>query len=206
MNMESKPPENLIRRPDGSYVDLAELEPRKQLAHDLVGVLFAVAEEESSRLIALKSRALREIRAYRDMMMDDYGIQVGGAEGGITLRSVCGTMMVKLDINKQTSFGPELNAAKALLDEWMESRLEGSTEEIRAILEDVFKPNKKGRLDTARILGLRKHKFTQPLWLQAMDAIEDAIIRDNATTYIRFYRVDTDRKAETLLPLDLAKV
>ncbi|RWR26822.1 DUF3164 family protein [Sinirhodobacter populi] len=199
-------PDNFVCRPDGSYVDINKLEPRKQLAHGLVAQLFPQAEEQSARLADLKRLALREMLAYRQMMLDDYEVQIGGPGGGFQLRSVCGTMMIKLEVAKQTTFGPEIEAAKALIDQFLETKLEGSSVEIKAIIEKVFKVNRKGRLDTYGILGLQEHKFDDPLWQRAMKAIEDAIIRDNATTYIRFYRVDPERKAETLVPLDLAKV
>jgi hypothetical protein len=199
-------PENFVQRPDGSYVDVTTLEPRKQLAHELVTKLFPQAEAESENLMNLKRYALSEMLAYREMMLADYGARIGGPGGSFHLRSVCGTMMVKLDVARQTSFGPEIGAAKALIDQFLETKLEGSAIEIKEIIEKVFKVNRKGRLDTYGILGLREHKFDDPLWKQAMQAIEEAIIRDASTTYIRFYRVDPTRKSETLVPLDLAKV
>lgn len=199
-------PKNFVQRPDGSYVDVTTLEPRKQLAHELVTKLFPQAEAESENLMNLKRHALSEMLAYREMMLADYGARIGGPGGSFHLRSVCGTMMVKLDVARQTSFGPEIGAAKALIDQFLETKLEGSAIEIKEIIEKVFKVNRKGRLDTYGILGLREHKFDDPLWKQAMQAIEEAIIRDASTTYIRFYRVDPARKSETLVPLDLAKV
>ena len=209
MNMESTVPENLIRRPDGSYVDLAELEPRKQLAHELVNEFFPKAEDESTRLHQLKKTALGEMQAYRKMMLEDHGVTVGGKEGNLTLRTVCGTRMMKLTVSKTVSFGPELEAAKALIDEFLEAEIaKGGSEHIHAIVTKVFKVNGKGRVDTSGILGLREHRFDEPLWDRAMDAIKDAICRDTATTYLNFYQVDptTNPKVETLVPLDLAKV
>ncbi len=199
-------PDSFVRRPDGSYVDVTTLEPRKQLAHELVVSLLSQAVAESERLAGLKRVTLGEMLAYRDMMLGDYGVKVGGPGGSLSLRSVCGTMMVKLEVARLTSFGPEIGAAKAKIDQFLEAKLEGSAVEIKEIIEKVFRVNRKGRLDTYGILGLREHKFDHPLWKEAMQAIEDAIIRDSATTYVRFYRIDPARKSETLVPLDLAKV
>jgi hypothetical protein len=197
---------DLIRRPDGSYVRLSELEPRKALGHDLACTIFARADAESASLTDLKAWILREMRAYRDMMLADYGVRIGGSEGGFSVRSVCGTKVVRLDIAKQTTFGPELEAAKALLDEFFEAELDGSSEAIREIVTKAFKLNSKGRLDTQGILGLRDFKFENEVWQRAMQAIDDAICRDNATTYVRVYRADPERKTEKMIPLDLAKV
>lgn len=199
-------PENFVQRPDGSYVDLKTLEPRAQLSHGLVTSLFPRALDQSAQLHELKRFALNEMIAYRDMMMNDYGVTVATPGGSLKLRSVCGTMMIHMEVARHTGFGPEISAAKALIDQFLATKLEGSAVEIKEIIGKVFKLNRKGRLDTDGILGLREHKFNDPLWKQAMQAIEDAIIRDSATTYVRFYRIDPKTKAETMVPLDLAKV
>ncbi|MGR3760919.1 DUF3164 family protein [Roseobacteraceae bacterium NS-SX3] len=196
----------LIRRHDGTYVCYEHAEPRQQLAHDLVSTYFPEAEAENERLVSLKKRALREMIAYRDMMLEDYGIKVGGSEGGFSLKSLCGTRKVEMSVAKHVSFGPELVAAKELLDEFLNQELEGSSDVIREIVTSAFKLNAKGRLDTSGILGLKKHRFDNPTWTRAMDAIEDAVCRDSSTTYLRFYEVCPERKTETLVPLDLAKV
>jgi hypothetical protein len=197
---------DLIRRPDGSYVKLSELEPQKRLAHDLASDLFHRAVALNENLSAFKAFGLSEMRAYRDMMLGDYGVKVGGKEGGFSVRSACGTMVARLDVAKQVTFGPELEAAKALLDEFFEQELEGSSPAIREIVSKAFKLNSKGRLDTQGILGLRDFRFESDVWRRAMQAIDDAICRDSATTYLRVYQVDPERKSEKLVALDLAKV
>lgn len=205
-------PENLndlIRRPDGSYVSLSDIEPPKAVAHELVTTLFPQAMQARDELVRLKRLALSEMRAYREMMLADHGVTVGGKEGNMTLRSLCGRFMMRMAVQKQVTFGPELEAAKALIDEFLEQELaKGGSDAIHQIIEKVFKVNSKGRLDTSGILGLREHRFDDPLWNRAMDAIEDAICRDEAATYIYFYEVDpnTAPKRETLVPLDIAKV
>lgn len=204
--MTNPTPENLIRRPDGSYVDLQTLEPRQKLAHELAQASFARAEEKSAELAEFKAHMLIEMRAFRDLLLQEYNIDVTGSEGGFSIKTVDGKCRVEMSIAKHTSFGPELMAAKALIDDFLKEELEGASEVITAIVTDAFRLNAKGRLNTDGILGLRKHKWNNPLWLQAMQAIDDAICRDSSTTYIRFYRINPEAKTETLVPLDLAKV
>ncbi len=149
------------------------------------------------------------MQAYRKMMLEDHGVTVGGKEGNLTLRTVCGTQMMKLTVSKTVRFGEELESVKALIDEFLEQEMaKGGSEPIHAIITKVFKVNSKGRLDTSGIMGLKEHRFDDPLWNKAMDALDEAIIRDTSTTYLNFYRVDPskDPTTETLVPLDLAKV
>lgn len=206
MSTESNVPEGFIRRPDGSYVELTKLEPRHQIAHELVLALFPKAVSASETLAELKKLALTEMRAYRDIMFSDYDLKVDGKEGGFSIKTACGTKKMELSISKHVSFGPELLAAKELLDQFLNEELEGSSDVVRDIVTDAFKLNAKGRLSTEGILGLRKHNWDSPLARRAMEAIDDAICRDSSTTYIRFYNIDPERKVETLVPLDLAKV
>lgn len=202
-------PEGLIKRPDGSFIMLSDLAPRHQLAHELVITFFDRATQQSEYLTHLKKAILAEMRGYRSMMLSDCGVTVGGKEGNMTLRSVCGTKMIKMTVSKTVTFGPELEGAKALIDEYLEQEMaKGGSDAIHQIVTKVFKVNSKGRLDTSGILGLREHRFDDPLWMRAMDALEEAICRDTAATYVNFYRVDVSSNArvETLVPLDLAKV
>lgn len=202
-------PENLIRQPDGSYVDLKEVEPRKALAHELVIGLFPTAAELHVELSALKRLALDEMRSYREMMLHDHGVTVGGKEGNLTLRSLCGRFMIQMTVAKQVTFGEELESAKALIDEYLEQEMaKGGSEDLHDIIRDVFKVNGKGRIDTSGILGLRQHPFKDPIWQQAMDAIDEAINRDHSATYVNFFNVDPEpnAKVETRLPLNFAEV
>jgi hypothetical protein len=201
-------PSDLVRRPDGSYVSLSSLEPRDQLAHELVMRLFSQAETESDRLRSLKQASLIEMRAFRDMMFGDYGLTVTGSRGGFSIKSVDGTKKVEMAVNQSISFGPELSVARELLNQFLTHELEGSSEVIEEIVTSAFRVNDEGKVNVSSVLALRKHrrKFSHyPLWAEAMDVIEKAILRD-PSTYIRFYRVDPETKAETMVPLDIAKV
>lgn len=212
-------PENLIQRPDGSYVDLKTLPPRKQLAHDMVCRLFPKAIELRDDLTVLKRTTLSEMEAYRSIMHEEFETDVTGKGGGFSVKTVCGTKKIELSFAKHVSFGEELEAAKALLDEFLEDILgdlaestgdetdgQSSAEIIRDIVQAAFKVNSKGRLSTEGILGLSKHNWRHPKFLRALDAIDQAINRDSETTYTRYYLINPETKVETLVALDMAKV
>lgn len=198
--------DDMIERPDGSVISYSKLDPVKQLEHDLVMDLCSSADVQHANLTGFKSICMAELPAHREFIFEKYNAKIGGKEGNMTRRSVCGTRMIKYVVGKQTSFGSELESAKALIDEFLDQELVGSKETIQAIVGKVFKVNTKGRVDTQGILGLRDHKFDDPLWDRAMEAIEDAIVRDKANTYIHFYHIDTETGDETRVPLDFAKV
>lgn len=213
MNMHVDP--NLIERPDGSFIPYEKLEPAKQIEHDLVTTLCKEAEFHSAILTKFKMQAISEMVAKRVMMLDDYGVKKGGKDGNLTLRTVCGRYMAKMTVSKHVTFGPELEAAKLLIFEVIEDELnEGGSALIRSIVEDVFSLNAKGRIDTQGIMNLRTDKYAKevddPRWDEAMEAIETAILRDSATTYVNFYRVDphaaTKAAGEDRISLNLAEL
>lgn len=190
MNMQVDP-KTMIERPDGSFIPFDKLEPAKQMEHSLTMMLCHEAELHREMLTKVKRWALNEMISKRQLMLDEYGVKRGGKDGGMTVRSACGTYMAKMTVSKHVTFGPQLEAAKALIFEFMEDELaKGGSEAIHEIVTKVFKLNGKGRLDTGGILGLREHKFKDVRWRNAMEAIEDAICRDSSTTYINFYKVD----------------
>ncbi|MCH2165933.1 MAG: DUF3164 family protein [Marinovum sp.] len=210
MTMQPKP-EQMITRPDGSMIAYKNLDPAKQIEHDLVTVLCDEAQSHHAILAAFKKQAIEEMVAKRQMMMDDHGVSKGGKDGNMTLRSACGRFMVKLTVSKHVTFGPELEAAKALIFEVVEDELEkGGSPFIKDLVTSVFKLNGKGRIDTKGILGLREHKCDDPRWSRAMDAIDEAIRRDAATTYVNFFTCDPSAnpksEGERRISLNLAEV
>lgn len=204
-------PKAMIERPDGSIIPFEKLEPAKQVEHELVTMLGKEAELISAGLAEFKHRAISELIAARVMMMEDHGVKKGGADGNLTLRSACGTFMVKMSVSKHITFGPELEAARELIFEFLEDELKkGGSEVIHEIVKKVFDISGRGRIDTSGILGLREHRFEDERWERAMKAIEAAICRDSSTTYVNFYRVDPTAKkrseGETRIPLNLSEV
>lgn len=213
--MKQPDPNELIERPDGSMIAFEKLEPEDQIAHEFVTTFFPKAEKLQQDMIDLKRATLSEMVASRQMMFDDLGVSKGGKKGNMTLRSACGRMLVRMTISKHVSFGSELEAAKTLIFEVVNDELtQGGSPLIKAIVEDVFSLNSKGRIDTAGILNLRNDKYAKevkdPRWDKAMVALEKAIIRDVATTYVNFYAVDphapTRAEGENRIVLDLAKL
>ncbi len=201
----------LIERPDGSLIAYEKLEPAKQIEHDLVTKFCGEAETRSTDLADFKRQAVSEMVATRVMMLEDWGVKKGGKDGGLTLRSVCGRHMVKMTVSKHVTFGPEMEAAKALIFEVVEDEKKKSGSDFIAQIADrVFSPNKRGRIDTQGILNLRDVECDDPRWARAMEAIEQAILRDSSTTYINFYRVDPNANpkaaGEVRISLNLAEL
>lgn len=130
-----------------------------ELATDLV----VAAKRKSEELTQFKSLAINKVSALRKNLLENYNVNPRGELGGISFTSKNKQYSVQLSINRQITFGVELEAAKELINEFIDENLKGSNEVIRKIMTSVFKINKAGRLDTAGILKLRDHKFSHPI-------------------------------------------
>lgn len=165
-----------------------------RMKDDLATRLCAEADAVQASLADFKRRALDEMAAAKDLLFEQYGVKVGGPRGGFSIRSYSGSCMVEVSVADRVVFGPELQAAKALIDECIESWTDGANDNLRVLVEDAFQVNKAGRINTMRVLGLRKLPMKDadgnpdPRWGRAMDAISDAMIVDQTATYIRFYK------------------
>ncbi|MBV5329997.1 MAG: DUF3164 family protein, partial [Chlorobium sp.] len=90
-----------------------------------------------------------------DLSAEKYGVTLGGVKGNINLVSFDGRFKVLREVSERLDFDERLQAAKALIDECLREWTRDSGAEVRTLIEDAFQVDKKGRINTQRILGLR---------------------------------------------------
>jgi arginine deiminase len=199
-------PDGCMRDAAGRYVPVANIKPEHLLEDTLVKELHRKALELSALMAQFKAAAFSEIGALQDVLADKHGAAKGGAKGNVTLSSYDGDLRVQLAIGDHLSFGPELQVAKELIDECLNSWSEGANPNIKAIINDAFDVGKEGKLRIDRILGLRRLAIDDPTWQRAMDAIGEALRVQSSSRYIRFYRRKRHEEKYSQLPLDFATV
>lgn len=199
-------PEGYMQDAQGNLVPEAKVKPEHKLEDELVRRLAGSAQAIRNTLSAFKGSALDEADAFRALVAEKYGANKGGAKGNMTLRSFDGKLEMQVAVSDNLSFGPELQAAKELIDTCVERWSEGANDNIRALVNHAFQVNKEGRIDTGRVLGLRRLDIDDAEWNRAMDAISDAVRVTSSKTYIRFYEVNTETGMRQPIPLDLAAV
>lgn len=190
----------------GDQVRIDNIKPQDLLADDLVKAIVERAEELNAQLAEFKAWGMSEVTGLREAVAAEYGATLGGKKGNITLFSFDGTLQVQIQIGESISFGPELDAAKALIDECVREWSSASDEKIKTLIEHAFQVNKQGRIDTARVLGLRRLDISDARWQRAMDAIGDAIRVTGSTPYLRVYRCDPETGEKEPISLNIASV
>lgn len=183
--------------PDGYKEDtqgrLVPIETIKEidLARDsFVREQVAKAKDMSGRISAFKQGAADDMQAFLDMSAEQYDRNIGGTKGNVELMSFDGKHKVIRAVADRIEFDERLQTAKTLIDECLREWTRDSGAELRAIIDDAFQVDKKGRINTKRILSLRKLKIDNETWATAMDAIGDAVTVTGSCTYFRFYERD----------------
>lgn len=148
------------------------------------------AQDMASRISAFKRAATDDMQAFLDMSAEQYGRNIGGTKGNVELMSFDGKFKVSRAVADRIEFDERLQTAKELIDQCLREWTKDSSAELRAIIDDAFQVDKKGRINTKRILSLRKLKIDNETWAKAMEAIGDAVTVTGSCTYFRFYERD----------------
>jgi hypothetical protein len=137
-------------------------------------------------LAQFKVEIREELTSYLSLSAERYG----GRKGNVTLTSYDGSLRLVLSGNEHIAFDERLQVAKDIIDECITCWSEGSRDEIRALVADAFYVDKTGRINTHRILGLRRLAIQDPQWQQAMEAISDSVQVSGNKEYLRIYTRD----------------
>jgi hypothetical protein len=185
----------------------ADMVPEVDKTRDeLVKSIIRGAVETRGVLHKFKTYVLGEVNAFVELSLEKYGVEWGGNKGNISLLSFDGMYRVQVAISEYLTFDERLQAAKKLIDECITKWTEGSRSELKALINNAFQVDKQGKINTGRILGLRRLEITDPTWEKAMQAISDSLQVVGSKTYIRVYqRQEPDGRWEPV-SLDVAAV
>lgn len=184
--------------PKGSIKDVDKA--RDQLVHEIVGKALTLREA----MQGFRDDVMGDVAAFVQLSAEQYGAKVGGSKGNLTLTSYDGRFKVQRQVSETLIFDERLQAAKELIDECITEWTEGSRDEIRALINDAFQVDQSGRINTGRVLSLRRLKITDERWQRAMQAVSDSLQVAGSKSYLRIYqRRPGDGKYEPI-SLDLA--
>ena len=190
----------------GSLIPESKIKDIDKLRHQVVTDLCVMAEKSRDGLADFKARAMQEVAALVSTSMEQYGVKAGGEKGNVTLISFDGRYKLVRSMQDKLTFGEQLMAAKALIDECVHEWAQGANDNIKALVNHAFQTDKEGKINTGRVLGLRRLEIRDAKWQSAMQAIADSIQIASTKPYVRFYkRNDTTGEYESI-SLDVAAV
>ena len=202
--MSSFNKEDYMVDPQGRFVPLDLVKEIDKTRDDLVRDQVAVAKELQTAMIKFKQLVMSEIKAFVDLAAMEWDVKLGGKKGNISLYSYDGSKKIQVQISENMVFDEQLQVAKAMIDQCLIKWTENSGLEIKALINDAFQVDKEGRINTKRILSLRRLDIKDELWIKAMDAITASLQVIGSKEYIRLYERVEGKDQWNAISLDMA--
>lgn len=194
-----------MRDARGALVPVELIRAQDVLKDETVRKVIHYARELSDQIARFKAHCFEDLGALDALLEQEYGVKLGGAKGNKTLMSYDGLLKVQVQVADYIDFGPELQIAKALVDECLNEWAADARPEIRAIVTRAFNTDKAGQINRSEIFMLLRLEIEDARWQEAMRAIRDAIRVVGSKTYIRCFRREAPDGRWDPITIDLAK-
>jgi len=199
-------PAGFWKDPKGNLVPEVNIKPLDRLRDEFVKNAIENVLIEHDTMVELKQKLFSEFDAFIDLSFSEYGANIGGKKGNVTLYSFDHSLKLEVQVMEHIAFDERLQAAKALIDECIREWGATAHPGLMALINDAFQVDKAGKVSTARVLGLRRHNIEDEKWKRAMTAISDSIQSVGSKRYMRFYRRTPGTENYEPISLDIAKL
>jgi len=135
------------------------------------------------RIISDKQKIIGIVENYLNEAARRNGLEW---KGNALLLSFDEKYRIEIRYREKIQFGIELQLAKQKIDECLKVWSADSNDNLKAIINDAFQVDKHGQLARYRIFTLRRYKIKDPIWKEAMDLIDKAILVTSTKQYITF--------------------
>lgn len=190
----------------GNLVPVETVKPTDLLMDETVRKITGFARELSAQMARFKGHTFEDVNSLQALFRQEYDAPLGGAKGNITLTTFDGLQRVQVQVADLIEFGPELQAAKALIDECLVDWSADSHAALRALVSRVFSVEKEGHINRAELFMLMRFEIDDERWVRAMKAIRDSIRVIGSKAYVRFYERGAADEPWQTISIDLARV
>jgi hypothetical protein len=206
MSTKTEVPDGYRADAKGCLVPESMIKPIDRTRDELVRDIVGDAKLVSATLREFKTRVFADINAFVELSAEQYEVKLGGKKGNLTLFSFDGAFKVQVAIAEHMIFDERLQAAKQLIDECITDWSQGSRDEIKVLVQAAFQTDKEGKINTGRVLALRRLDIRDQKWQTAMKAIGESLQVVGSKEYVRFYeRIGTSDQYRPI-SLDVAAV
>ena len=195
--------EKFMRDARGNLMALGMVKPQRQLEDEMVRKVMFFARGLSDQVRRFKGHTFEDLAAFQSLLEQQYKVPPSTGKGNCSYTTFDDSMRVEVKIADQIAFGPELQAAKKLVDECLREWGADSHEMIRSLVNNVFSVEKEGQINRGELFSLLAIEHSDERWQRAMDAIRDSIRVIGTKAYLRF-RVRDDQGAWSTVTIDLA--
>lgn len=166
----------------------------ERLKENKIYQLYQKSAKANEALVKLKEEIEIIVSDIIDTARETNEVKLNG-KGNFTFFNFDRSLKVEVSVNELIRFDDiTLESAKEVLIGLVRENIQGD-DFILALVEDAFQTSR-GRLDTRKILGLKKHtqriktKEIREVWEKAMTLIDQSISRPDSKTYYRVWAKD----------------
>ena len=174
--------------PKGALVPVEAVKAQDKLMDETVRKVLGYAAPLADEIARFKQHTFDDVDGYVELLRQEYGANPGGRKGNLTLTTFDGLLKVQVAVADHIHFGPELQVAKALVDELLVEWGDGARDELKAIVANAFEVRQQGKVNKAALFSLLKLNIEDERWQRAMKAIRDSMRVVGSKRYVRCYR------------------
>lgn len=189
----------------GGFTPIEMIKPQELLEDETVRKIMGYALALNDQVRRFKGHVFDDLGSFDALLAQEYGLARGGPKGNRTYRTYDNLMQIEVRVADLIDFGPELQIAKALIDECLNEWASDSRAEIRAVITKAFNTEKEGKVNRTEIFMLKRLKIDEERWKAAMAALDAAIRITGSKTYIRIQTRDSIDAPWSSVTIDLAK-
>lgn len=189
----------------GGYVPVSVVKDEDKLMDQAVRKIIGYAKDLSAQIDRFREHTMEDLATLDALLAEKYNTKVGGKKGNRTYRTFDGLLTVNVQVAQLTTFGPQLQIAKTLIDECLNEWSAESRPEIQLVVTRAFNTDQEGKVNKNELYKLLRHKIEDDRWQRAMQAIRDAITVIGSKEYVRFYEKADEQSRPTAITIDLAK-
>lgn len=190
--------------PKGRLVNVDHIKPVDLLIDEEVRRIVAFAQALSAQVRRFKQHTLDDISGVKGLVAQEFDTSLGGEKGNLSLTTFDGLMKVSLKIADLSKWGPELQAAKALVTECIRNWQGGADPKLVALVENAFQVDQEGQVNRSNLLYLLRLNIEDEKWVRAMDAIRDAERPAGTKEYVQIHVRDQIGAPWRHVTIDLA--
>lgn len=208
MSTENTTPAGCRINSKGHYVPEQMIPPIDLERDALVQTLVREARIVNENLRLFKACAFSDIYAFIALSFEQYNTKIGKnkGKGNVTLYDFSGKYKIQLAVSDRIAFDERLQAAEQLISDCISEWAEDSRDEIKLLVQSAFQVDREGKINTGKVLSLRRIAIKNEKWQSAMDAIGESLQVVDSTEYIRVYERIEGSNKYIPINLDLAAV
>lgn len=195
MMEKAKIPDGYMENGLGHLVPMANVAELDKLRDETVRRLVDLAESTGRLVAEFRARAAADVAAFCELSAQEYGAEIGGEKGNVTLTSYDGAMRVVRSRADEITFTEAVRVTREKVFRCIDKWTLGSNANLAKLIGKAFETDKDGHLSAAKILSLRSIRIDGDAdWDSAMKALDGAIQVIGSRQYVRFYRRGLDGK------------